>query len=155
MAALDSAVGWRDRQVEPPALDFNAAAAVPVSAADAAGGPEPPPRLIRLLLAAREPHGGHSRVIVNQAALLQRCEGSSFAVERPGRTLVRLQCRLLPAGANATTQVRFLQWADVYVTMWGGDTINALHMRRGGVVIEMVRPPDFERRRLRSCFCRI
>eukprot|EP00966_Prymnesium_polylepis_P024935 575013-Prymnesium_polylepis.1 len=130
MAAMDTALGWRNRREEAAAFD------APLAEPATTSPPPPPP--IRVLLAAREPHGGHSRVIVNQATLLERCDGSRLAVEQPRHTQLRLECRLLPAGANATTQVRLLQWAHVYMTMWGGDTINALHMRRDGIVIEMV-----------------
>ena len=31
-----------------------------------------------------------------------------------------------------------MQWADVYACMWGGDSIHALHLRRGALVIEMI-----------------
>lgn len=31
-----------------------------------------------------------------------------------------------------------MQWADVYACMWGGDSIHALHLRRGAIVIEMI-----------------
>ncbi|KAL1512093.1 hypothetical protein AB1Y20_005365 [Prymnesium parvum] len=133
MAALDTAAGWRERRREAAAFAEERRGA---RGARGGGG-----AAVRVLLAAREPHGTHSRAVRNQAELVRACDGS--AVDAPRRRW-RLECRLLPAGANVTRQVELLQWADVYVTVWGGDTINALHMRRGGVVIEMV-PEIFAR----------
>ena len=49
--------------------------------------------------------------------------------------MVDVCCRPL-AGMEA--QVEHMQWAHVYLCMWGGDSIHALHMRRGGSVVEMV-----------------
>ncbi|KAL3894957.1 MAG: hypothetical protein SGPRY_013657, partial [Prymnesium sp.] len=122
MAAIDTAVGWRHRPLERAAFDPHTEAG----------------RLVaRVLLATRQPHGMHSRLIVNQHELLTACDMSTISLTSPSRDIT-LVCRQLAAGAKAATQVELLQWADVYVTIWGGDTINALHMRRDGVVIEMV-----------------
>ena len=44
----------------------------------------------------------------------------------------------MPAGLPMAEQVAMLQLADVYVCMWGGDAVHAVHLRRGAAVVEMI-----------------
>lgn len=138
-AALDTAAGWRNRSTE-------RAAGVPLDGGSKQGGGRALPRDMVVILAVREPHGGHSRVVVNQEEVLRACNGARLVVTRPDgrRVRTRLRCELLMGSAPTRDKVAALQRADVFVTMWGGDTINALHMRRGGIVLEMV-PEAFNR----------
>jgi len=138
-ATLDRAVGFRAANesrvsfvLPPPRASAGQGGSAPLS-------PPPPPPL-RVLLAARQAHRTQStltgdRLVVNQEELVEACGGGRVAVA--GHEL-RLECRLMPAGLAMREQSALMQWADVYVCMWGGDAIHALHLRRGALVIEMI-----------------
>ena len=110
--ALDAASGW----LPPPA---------PPPPPFAAGAPPPP---LRVLIAARTGR----RPIVELDALVAACDGSAV-----GGGGVVARCEALPAGASVEEKARRLRRADVLVSMWGGDTINGLRLKRGGAVIEV------------------
>ena len=127
-AILDRAAGFR--KASETAVDF----AAPRFQLQMGGAQEP----LRVLLAARESHrmqGTGDRLIVNQAELVAACGRAEVLVA--GRA-VPLQCRLMPAGLGMEQQAEMMQWAEVYACMWGGDSIHALHLRRGAIVIEMI-----------------
>lgn len=50
---------------------------------------------------------------------------------------LRLRCALLPANSSPEEKVSALRKADVYVCVWGGDTVHALHLPRRSAVIEL------------------
>lgn len=134
-ATMDRAVGFR------AANESNVTFVQPPSRASAGQGdstPPPSPPPLRVLLAAREAHrltGLGDRLVVNQEELLGACSRGTVSVA--GREL-QLQCRLMAAGLAMPEQSAMMQWADVYACMWGGDSIHALHLRRGALVIEMI-----------------
>jgi len=129
-ATLDRAVGFRAANesrvsfvLPPPRASAGQGGSAPLS---------PPPPPLRVLLAARQAHRTQStltgdRLVVNQEELVEACGGGRVAVA--GHEL-RLECRLMPAGLAMREQSALMQWADVYVCMWGGDAIHALHLRR-------------------------
>ena len=118
-AAIDTAMGWRNVATERDAWQTPRRQSLSGSAD------------VRILWVARRPHGTHSRRIVNLEELVRKCNRTM--AER-----VVFRCELLPGGLDTYSKVRILQGAQVMVTMWGGDTINALHMKRDAVVIELV-----------------
>ena len=139
-ATLDRAVGFR------AANESNVTFVLPPPRASAGQGgsapppPPPPSPPLRVLLAAREAHRlkgtlTGDRLVVNQEELVETCGRGTVAVA--GHEL-RLECRLMPAGLAMAEQAAMMQWADVYACMWGGDSIHALHLRRGAIVIEMI-----------------
>ena len=79
----------------------------------------------------RQPHGFHSRRILNSDELLYACNGTRLGD-------VKLHCRHLLPGLHHAHKVKLLQKAQIFLTMWGGDTLHSLHMRRGSLVVEMV-----------------
>lgn len=118
-AAIDTAMGWRNVGSERDAWQTPRRQSLSGSAE------------VRIIWVARQPHGTHSRRIVNQEELVRKCN----------RTIaenVVFRCELLSEGLDTPSKVRILQGAQVMVTMWGGDTINALHMKRDAVAIELV-----------------
>ena len=50
---------------------------------------------------------------------------------------VRLECSVLPANATQLVKRERVRASSVYVTMWGGDTLHALNLPRGGAAVEM------------------
>ena len=83
------------------------------------------------MLVSRQPHGTHSRCIVNQDELVRKCNATA-------RRNIVFRCVLLPGGLDTRSKVHVLQSAQVMVTMCGGDTINALHMKKNALVVELV-----------------
>ena len=147
-AALDaaSAVLQRRGLDAPPDPAAAVAAAVAASAnasllsrqPTAARGPLRPrraarllPTKLRVLIASRSGR----RLLANDRALTAACNG---------RTLngTRLVCTLLPADAPQAAKELALRQTDVYVCVWGGDTVHSLHMRFGASVVEL-RPSGF------------
>ena len=105
-----------------------------------AGGSE-----MRVLIAAR--HG--RRLLANALELTRACNGTVI----PGLAAANggvggggeagsgggttLRCELLPADAPQPVKIARLRASHAYVCVWGGDTVHALHMRRGSAVIEL------------------
>ena len=156
-ATLDVAMGFRSANessiAAAVAASSSSMASLP-SSADATAAAAAAPPVVRVLMAAREPHRTGpkmgERLVLNQEELLELCNtttlelagggsaggGSAGGGSAGGR--VRLECELMPAGLPMPEQVAALQRAEVYVCMWGGDSIHALHLRRGAAVVEMV-----------------
>ena len=70
------------------------------------------------------------RLLANDVNLTRQCDGTII-------NGTRLACTLLAAKAPQSAKVAALRAADVYVCVWGGDTVHALHMRHGSSVIEL------------------
>ena len=141
-ATLDQAMGFRS------ANETSIAATSDAGTAATAKAQTP---VVHVLVAAREPHRigpkMGERLVVNQEELLQLCNTTTLELAAGGGGgigggggggRVRLACTLMPAGLPMPDQVAMLQRAEVYVCMWGGDSIHALHLRRGAAVVEMV-----------------
>ena len=92
-----------------------------------AGGVGGGTRVVRVLLAAR--HG--RRLLTNVHELAAECNGTRLDPS------TRLQCEVLPADSSPRTKVTALREANIFVCVWGGDTVHALHMRRGSAIIEL------------------
>jgi hypothetical protein len=93
----------------------------------------PPPHAaaqghLRVLFARR--HG--RRFILNTDALVERCDGTRI------RGLI-LSCGAANLGKMPLVEmVTLLRQTDVFISMYGGDVINGIHMLPGRLVIELV-----------------
>ena len=85
-----------------------------------------------VLLAAR--HG--RRLLANVEELAKACDGDVLTAGT-GKQPIKLRCTVLPASAPQTEKIAALRLADVYISVWGGDTVHALHMRHGSAVFEL------------------
>jgi hypothetical protein len=86
--------------------------------------------VLRVLVAAR--HG--RRLLANAEELVRACNGTVLPSPGGGTTL---HCELLPAAAPQAAKIARLRAVHAYVCVWGGDTVHALHMRRGSAVVEL------------------
>ena len=97
-----------------------------------AEGTVPAYRTLSVLLAAR--HG--RRLLANVEELAKACDGDVLTAGT-GKQPIKLRCTVLPASAPQTEKIAALRLADVYISVWGGDTVHALHMRHGSAVFEL------------------
>lgn len=132
--ALDQAAGLASDQTQ------GAAEAVRSEGADAHAGRGSAGAVLHVIFAARSGR----RLVTNVHALAAECDGSVAVPPGSGGVGVRLRCDVLPANATPTEKAYRIGRADVFVCVWGGDTLNGLHLRRGGAIIEM-RHPGFVR----------
>ena len=106
------------------------------------GRPRPATPL-RILFAAR---AGRRRV-ANLGDVLADCNRATPAAIdaalppalRPATASSNLSvaCSMLPPDASHATKRRRVRASDVFVAMWGGDTLHALNLPRGSAVVEM------------------
>ena len=105
-------MGWRNRSVETPAWTAQC--------------------VVRVGIVERRPHGKYSRRLENLLEVVGQCNGSTLD------NGARLECVVVRNDLTMAAKVDLLQTLQIMVTPWGGDTINALHMRRGAAVLELV-----------------
>ena len=88
---------------------------------------------LRVLFAAR--HG--RRLLANADELAAACDGRIVLAGDASTPRTVSRCSVLPASTPQADKTAALRRVHVFVTVWGGDTVHALHMRRGSGVIEL------------------
>lgn len=91
----------------------------------------PSPSALRVLIASRSGR----RLLANDRELARACDGQVIDG-------MRLACTLLPAAASPAAKIAALRATNVYICVWGGDTVHSLHMRFGSAIVEL-RPSGF------------
>ena len=96
--------------------------------------------------------GRAGRRIVNLAELVSACNHTAVALPGVGAAAVKLACRMLPESTPPATKAREIRKAQAFVSMYGGETINALHLPYGGSVVQIfneafveTKPPQWVR----------
>lgn len=140
--ALDAATRAGGSMGETTPRDPGKAVAAAYAAARAVGGvglsssssssSSADPSTLHVVIAAR--HG--RRLLVNAQQLAEQCDGDVIQNVGMGGPLT-LRCTVLPADSPQAAKVEALRRANVYVSVWGGDTVHSLHMRHGSGVMEL------------------